>query len=178
METLVVNFMGAPGAGKSTMAARIFSELKWAGYDVELVGEFAKDLVWEERNFTMKDELYLFAKQNHRLFRLNGKVQVIVTDRPIILSQFYNTKYGDKSEAFKHIVKHEYDKYNNMNFFLTRGKAYNPNGRLQTEEESNTFTDEIRDMLNFMQVPYMECDGTEYFVEDIMDVICGWLRED
>ena len=28
METLVVNFIGAPGAGKSTMAARIFSELK------------------------------------------------------------------------------------------------------------------------------------------------------
>ena len=100
METLVVNFMGAPGAGKSTMAARIFSELKWKGYDVELVGEYAKELVFEQRHQTFKNELYIFAKQHHRLFRLKGQVRIIVTDRPIILSQFYNAKYVDNSQAF------------------------------------------------------------------------------
>ena len=46
------------------------------------------------------------------------------------------------------------------------------------EEESNAFADEIRDMLNAMHISYMQCDGTEHFVEDIMHVICGRLRED
>ena len=44
---LVVNLFGAPGAGKSTGAAYIFSQLKMAGINAELVTEFAKDKVWE-----------------------------------------------------------------------------------------------------------------------------------
>ena len=70
--TLIVNLFGGAGIGKSTLMARIFSELKVQGYDCEMVTEFAKDLVWEKRTETFKDELYIFAKQNHRLFRVNG----------------------------------------------------------------------------------------------------------
>lgn len=45
MKMLVVNMFGAPGAGKSTGAAYIFSKLKMAGVNAELVTEFAKDKV-------------------------------------------------------------------------------------------------------------------------------------
>ena len=92
MQTIVINLMGAPGTGKSTIASELFSKMKWLGYDVELVSEYAKELVWEERNETFKNELYLFAKQHHRMFRLNNKVKYIITDRPLILSIFYNTE--------------------------------------------------------------------------------------
>ena len=51
-----------------------------------MVSEFAKDLVYENRMDTMKDELYIFAKQNHRLFRVKDKVDVIITDRPLLLT--------------------------------------------------------------------------------------------
>ena len=44
---LVVNLFGAPGSGKSTGAAYIFSQLKIAGVNAELVTEFVKDKVWE-----------------------------------------------------------------------------------------------------------------------------------
>ena len=43
---LVVNLFGAPSAGKSTGAAYIFSKLKMAGYNAELVTEFSKDMCW------------------------------------------------------------------------------------------------------------------------------------
>ena len=67
-KTLVINLFGGPGCGKSTTMARLFADLKTMGYNVEMVSEFAKDLVYEMRQETMKDELYIFAKQHHRLF--------------------------------------------------------------------------------------------------------------
>lgn len=39
----VINLFGQPGAGKSTGAAYIFSQLKLRGINAELVTEFAKD---------------------------------------------------------------------------------------------------------------------------------------
>lgn len=154
MRTIVINLLGAPGAGKSTMASELFSRMKYAGYDVELVSEYAKELVWEERNETMKNELYLFAKQHHRMFRLNGKVQYIITDRPLILSMFYNQKYGDASEVFNQMVIHEVEKFENVNIFLKRTKEYVTKGRNQTEEESDAFAIEMFNLIN--QHSYMD----------------------
>ena len=41
---LVINLFGAPGAGKSTGAAYIFSLLKMYGINAELITEYAKDM--------------------------------------------------------------------------------------------------------------------------------------
>ena len=120
MKTTVINLIGSPGTGKSTIAAELFAKMKWLGFDVELVSEYAKELVWEQRHETFKNELYLFAKQHHRLFRLKGKVKFIITDRPLILSLFYNGKYGDGSENFKNLVLEEVNKFDNVNIFLHR----------------------------------------------------------
>ena len=46
---LCVNLFGGPGIGKSTTAAGVFNLLKLHGIETELITEFAKDLVWEER---------------------------------------------------------------------------------------------------------------------------------
>lgn len=147
MKTIVINLIAAPGTGKSTVASELFAKMKWAGYDVELVSEYAKELVWEERNETFKNELYLFAKQHHRMFRLRDKVQYIVTDRPLLLSLFYNKKYGDNTEAFSSIVREEIQKFQNINVFLHRTKEYVAKGRNQTEEESDAFAMEINQMI-------------------------------
>lgn len=132
METIVVNIFGGPGAGKSTTATGVFSQLKRLDYSCELATEFAKELVWECRNETFKDELYIFAKQAHRLFRLNGKVRIIVTDRPLILTNLYAT---DNKELMA-LCSAEFNKYTNLNFLINRAKTYDPNGRNQTEDEA------------------------------------------
>ena len=160
-KTIVVNLIGSPGTGKSTIASELFAKMKWEGFDVELVSEYAKELVWEQRHETFKNELYLFAKQHHRLFRLKGKVKFIITDRPLILSLFYNGKYGDGSENFRNLVLEEVNKFDNINIFLHRTKPYIAKGRNQTEEESIEFAKEMLELVRNYGGEFIELDAEQ-----------------
>lgn len=134
---VVINLWGGPGCGKSTTMAKIFSELKIKGYNVEMVSEFAKDLVYEKRDETMKDELYIFAKQNHRLFRVKDKVDVIVTDRPLPLTCVYDKIYGKNDKNLHTLVRRTFQEYDNINILLTFNESnYKKEGRLQTKDEA------------------------------------------
>lgn len=174
--TLVVNLIGGPGTGKTTTMALVFGKLKTMGIDAEMVTEFPKELVWEHRTETMKDELYIFAKQAHRFFRVNGQVDVIVTDRPIILTVLYNNLYGDKSSALDAIVKETFEKYNNLNFFLNRVKEYNPNGRTQTEEESNEIADGLYEIMKDYGYDFIEYAADEEVADKIISDILNILK--
>jgi len=167
--TLVINMFGAPGAGKSTTAALTFGALKNLGVDAELVSEFAKDLVWECRSETFKDELYIFAKQNHRMFRLNGKVDVIVTDHPLLLSAFYAS--GDNELA--ELCKSRFASYDNLNILLERSKPYNPNGRNQTEAESDAIGKGVAALLDSNGIPYVRIKGDS----DAAGRVVGLVKE-
>lgn len=132
--TLVVNLYGGPGTGKSTTAAAVFAELKTAGVNTELVTEYAKDKVWEQSTHILGNQIYLLGKQFHRLWRLKDQVDVIVTDSPILLLMEYGKEWGP---TYRKLVREAYDHFDhNMDVFLKREKAYNPKGRLQTEEKA------------------------------------------
>ena len=163
--TLIVNLFGGAGIGKSTLMARIFSELKVQGYDCEMVTEFAKDLVWEKRTETFKDELYIFAKQNHRLFRVNGKVNIIVTDRPLLLTSVYNQKDKELCDLCLKTFK----QYNNLNFLLKRETTYQENGRLQSEEDAIQIDKITQDILEFNGIDYYMFNNND--LTSIMEVI-------
>ena len=59
----VINIFGAPNAGKSTVAAGLFYIMKINGYNVELVNESAKDLVWNGQTEHLSEQLIVFTKQ-------------------------------------------------------------------------------------------------------------------
>ena len=83
---LVVNLFGAPGAGKSTGAAYVFSQLKIKGVNAELVTEFAKDMTWEKNKKALTNQVYMLGNQLQRIYRCQDEVDVIVTDSPILLN--------------------------------------------------------------------------------------------
>jgi hypothetical protein len=150
-DTLIINLYAGPGAGKSTNAARLFTYLKDEGVDCEYVTEFAKELTWEQRWKTFENQLFIFANQQHRLRMLEGQVDVIVTDSPILLNLVYNEQ--ETTELFKKLVQQEYSRSNNLDVFVNREKPYNPNGRKQTKEQALALDDKIINMLRYA-VPY------------------------
>lgn len=166
--TLVVNLLGGPGCGKSTVAASIFSELKFYGIDCELAAEYAKDLVWEKRHKTFENQIYLFGKQHHRINRLVGEVDVIITDSPILLTPIYDVH---KRKTLEKLVLEEYHKFNNYNIFLKRRKEYNPNGRNENEQEAKKIDNTIKKFLKSNKIPFQELDGTKENVQHIARVV-------
>ena len=168
--TLVVNLFGGPGCGKSTLMAAIFHQLKLNGYDCEMVTEFMKDLIWEKRTETFKDELYIFAKQNHRLFRVNGKVNIIVTDRPLLLTSVYNQ---DDKELCDLCLK-TFKQYNNLNFLLKRQTTYQENGRLQSEEDAIRIDKITQDLLKSNRINHYIVNNND--LVDIIKIIKSHIR--
>ena len=157
---IVVNLTGAPGAGKSTGAAKIFSELKLLGINCELVGEFAKDKTWEHNITALNCQEYIFGKQSYRLARCRNEVDVIVTDSPLPLTIIY-TKDEKIKEPLTALAMAVYNSYDNVNFFINRVKPYNPKGRNQTAEESDALSAEIKELYQRLNIPYTEITGDE-----------------
>ena len=172
-KTLVVNFYSGPGTGKSTFCAGTFAALKWSEVDCEQVTEYAKDVTWEESFSKLKNQLYVFSKQQSRLFRLNGKVDVVVTDAPLLHSIIYDAQ-GD--ELFQKLILREYDRYDNLNIFLKRMKKYNPNGRTQTLEQAVEIDKKTEKMLIENSISYETVDAVPENISAIVDIVKKRLK--
>ena len=147
-KTLIVNLFAGPGAGKSTCAWRLAGELTRQGLRVEYVPEYAKELVWDNRmdllDGSLEHQRIIFEEQNHRIQRLVGKVDVVVTDSPILFSVLYSNEY---SSEFDMAVRTAFSNYNNFNLSINRGNDFDPAGRIQTEAESLAMDDKIQNYL-------------------------------
>jgi len=144
MKTMYVNIYGGPGVGKSTLASGIFYKLKSHGVSVEYVTEYAKDKVWADHHNVLDDQLYIFAKQHRKQLILDGKVKIVVTDSPLLFS----IVYADISDAFKQLVIERNDSFFNLNLFLPRTVPYNPDGRIQTEDEAKQVDTKVKEVLD------------------------------
>ena len=181
--TLVVNFFAGSGAGKSNLAWDVSAELKWmGGINVEYCDEYVKHQLIEERKAIFQDQCYIFGKQHYKIRRLIvDKLDVIVTDSPILLSAFYNTVNAIKNnklvdETFNQYVLNEFNKFNNINYFVERVKPFNPFGRFQTAEEAKEDDIKLRKMLDDYKIKYQVIKGEKASTEIIANQIKNMLE--
>ena len=151
-KTLVINLFGGPGSGKSTTCAGIFERLKLKGINCEMATEYAKDKVWEESYKTLDDQIYVFGKQLHRINRLLGKVDVIITDSPLINSIVYDK---ENNLAFKSLILNQHNRLNNLNYYIARDEHYEEKGRMQTKNEAEELDKEIKKILFDNNIEYI-----------------------
>lgn len=172
MKTLVVNLFGGPGVGKSTGAAYIFSKLKLLGINCEYVPEFTKECVWEGDQFPLKHcQLKIIGEQSLRINRLLGKVDVIVTDSPLLLTVGYTDE-----KPYHDICVYESKKQNSLNIVLNRVAKYNPVGRNESEKEAKEVDNKIMKFLKDNEFKFTVVDGNEEGFKKVVNMIVEWFE--
>lgn len=179
---LVVNLFGGPGTGKSTLAAALFSNLKIRGVNAELVTEFAKDLVWSERNKELQDQVYILGKMYHKLWRLKDKVDVVVIDSPLPLCVYYDQ---GKTPGMDEFVVGLFNQFTNINILLERNFPYQQEGRYQDEDGAVKVHNDIHKLLDELDIkfttghsPEITASADQYsrFVDNITNSIMVYVQ--
>jgi nicotinamide riboside kinase len=140
--THVINLFSGAGAGKSTLAAALFSELKIRGLNVELVHEYIKSWAYEQRLPQQLDQLHILGMQSKSESLLYNKVDFIITDSPLLIIPFYEKLLTGrdivKPAVFNFIKFAKSQGVRYHSFFLDRPENYNQTGRYQTKEEAQS----------------------------------------
>ncbi len=147
-----INLYGGPSCGKSTLSTLLFTELKLRNLNTELVREFAKELVYQNydmHNLRQVDRIFIMAEQMRRESILHGKVDILITDSPIMIASFYYNKRPAIDLAKELLSDKDYsgDEYH---FYILRdeNQKFEQYGRAHNEEESIKIDQE---MMNFLR---------------------------
>lgn len=165
--TVLINIYGGPAAGKSTVAAGLFYELKKKGYDCGLVTEMATELVYDEAFNVMNDQIYLFGEQWHRTFRMLGKVDFIITDSPLLMNIVYDKQNDDD---FRKFINSRIHKLKSLDFFVNRSNAFSEVGRIHNLEQSKEVDKTIKELAKKNDVDLIEVEQ-ENSVDKILEII-------
>jgi hypothetical protein len=176
MNTLIVNFLSGPGAGKSTMCGGLFKKLKSNNYNVEYIQEFAKTLTWEKNFLALSNQMYVSGVQSYTQNMLLGQVQAVLTDSPLLLGiMYYKEENKVIRDAFRTFLIETFKAQNNITFFIDRTHPYVPIGRLSDVEKAREIDNQIRYVLDFNKIPYeivlSEDESLEYCYKKIIERI-------
>ena len=173
--TLCINLFGGPGIGKSTFAGGLWVNLKKRHYSTELPREYAKDLIFEGRSDVLPNQIVVLGGQWDRINQLNGKVDVIVNDSPVLLSSVYAR--SDYPASFHDLTAWCHRQIPSLNYVLRRHHGpYEAVGRVQDEATATRLDGEIRGLLERLNVPYRVIDTSESSIESVIDDILARLE--
>jgi len=158
--SIVINLFAGPGVGKSILSSMLFVKLKMKQVPCEQAPEFVKDKVYEESKKTMENQIYIFGKQQHKLFRLQNKVSVIVTDAPLPISLVYDET---KSVNLKNIIMEEFNRFNNLNIYIKRNEdiEFERYGRSQDLDQARAIDNKVLNMLSENNIEYHTITGID-----------------
>lgn len=164
--SIILNFYGGPGIGKSTSSAFTFAELKRRGFNAELVREYIKDWVWEGRPIGVYDQIFFLGKQIRKESLALGKADVIVTDCPVWLCAYYSEKISPPKirKGIDACARgyHEHaaeEGHRHIGIMLRRSTSYEQSGRWHTEEQALEVDKELRPFLKDRGVEIVEAES-------------------
>ena len=176
MKRLLINFVGAPSCGKSMMAALTFVKLKTHHNSSELIQEYAKQLVWENRLEELANQWYVTKKQYDMIKAVYGKVDYVVTDSPLLIGLHYNRYHTDNVcnvEKTEGMIVSKMEEFNNIYIFLKRNRKnpYETIGRIHNEEQSIEIEKNLKGLLDEFDLKYLEIESDVNNIDKIMEYI-------
>ena len=115
----------------------------------------------------LKDQLYLFATQVHRLRGLEKSgVDIAVSDSPLPL----NLIYGNEGKIFEELVWHEFNKYDNMNYLLDRIDGFwQTDGRVGDEKIARKVDKDLIKLLKNINYISLSPFNGDFVIRDITE---------
>ena len=150
--TKLINIYGAPGSGKTTFAAAVYSWMKRRHYHVEPVWEYAKELVYQD-TLAIYPQGLIWREMMRRHQIYYNKVDYVITDAPMMMNSVYAAERTDYAEAREYawMSSNFYKSYGGvLNFMLPKPVAehYNPEGRMHDVEQAQWLHHQIEDLAN------------------------------
>jgi hypothetical protein len=172
--TIIINILGAPGIGKSTIAALLFYKMKSHEYNVEYVQEYAKKLIWTKRFDELNNQHQVTKKQYQVLKNMDGHIDFIITDGPLLHGVIYNKLNKDNICNVEKTQEYIYkcnDHFKNINILLTHvnNRTYVNAGRVHTESESYMIADMLKDILQTKEYKSFPASGE--YIDEILEYI-------
>ena len=176
MKTKVVNFVSGPSCGKSVMCALTFAELKTLHKSAELIQEYAKQLVWAGNFEELNNQYHVSLTQYQWLKAVDGKVDYICTDSPLLTGLVYNRIYRTNVcnvEKTEQMILSKMDEFENIYIYLERNEEFpfELNGRVHNESESKHIDILIKHLLDELGVKYLTVKSSKESVTAIVDYI-------
>jgi nicotinamide riboside kinase len=144
----IINIIGVPSVGKSTLAAEIYAHTSSLGIRAHLITEFIKDWAMRKIPISAINQLAVLGNQSHYITALlTSKYELGISDTSPLLCGFYANYYSDNS--FPHMITaiKEWQDYLSKtyniqiyNFFIQLTPSeyrtrYRPEGRYETLEQ-------------------------------------------
>lgn len=143
----VISFVGGPGIGKSTSAARLFAYLREACINAELVTEYAKELHYRGV-LDSTDQVSISQEQIKRLSVCRSpEVDITITDSDPILGLAYCTT-PEQVEAITPLIQDCLNRRNTLFVVNSPRATYDARGRHHTREESSEIHQAVLDLLS------------------------------
>lgn len=172
--TLVINLIGGPCSGKSTIAAELFARLKKMGVHCELCVEYIKDRIYEENQTIAKNQIAIFGMEHYGLKTKLGKVDVIIHDGSLLNNINYNI---EDDPEFNRFIVYEYFRFNNLDFFIDRGTLPFENyGRIHNLKQSKELDKKIKDIYEQYGAKYISVESRDA-VDKIVPIVLRRLEE-
>ncbi len=102
---------------------------------------------------------------------LSDKVDVIICDSPLLISIVYDK---ENSKALHELIMEQFNKFNNLNFYIKRSSIYQESGRRQTEEEAKELDKIVKKVLIDYSIPHtdIDIDGAAQMITDtVVDLL-------
>lgn len=171
--TLIINLIGGPCSGKSTVAAELFARLKKMGVHTELVPEYIKERIYEENQTMPVNQIPIFGMEYYSIVNKVGKVDCCVHDGSFINNLIYKK---EENPEFDTLVVSEYNKFVNLDFFIKRGNIeFEDYGRIHNLKQSKELDKIIKETYNKYNLEYIEVESRDA-VDKMIPVILKKLE--